>query len=74
MVGRRLFRKAKLRKVSSFLDISQEDFLMKTGYFIPQYFISEMSEAFYEFDKVCLILIPRLNLSLCFSLSVLKVP
>ena len=25
---------------------------MKTGYFIPQYFISEMSEAFYEFDKV----------------------
>ena len=54
MVGRRLFRKAKLRKVSEFMDISQEDFLLKTGYFIPQYFISEMSEAFYEFDKVSL--------------------
>ena len=52
MVGRRLFRKAKLRKVSEFMDISQEDFLLKTGYFIPQYFISEMSEAFFEFDKV----------------------
>ena len=52
MVGRRLFRKAKLRKVSEFMDTSQEDFLLKTGYFIPQYFISEMSEAFFEFDKV----------------------
>ena len=52
MIGRRLFRKSKMRRVSEFLDISQEDFLLKTGYVIPQYFISEMSEAFYEFDKV----------------------
>jgi hypothetical protein len=43
MVERRLFRKAKMRKVSEFLDISQEDFL-------PRYYISEMSGAFYEFE------------------------
>ena len=67
MVGRRLFRKAKLRKVSEFMDTSQEDFLLKTGYFIPQYFISEMSEAFYEFDKVSDMIrrrVVRLNISL----------
>ena len=52
MVGRRLFRKANLRKNSEFVDITQEDFLLKTGFVIPQYFISEMSEAFFEFDKV----------------------
>ena len=39
-------------KVSELVDISQEEFHLKTGFTIPQYFISEMSEAFHEFDRV----------------------